>query len=461
MRAWKIAIALLGLTCAPPPPGPEDAVVIGVVIDRTGNNSEPSWVDAIKMARRHANLGLKKAGRERLQFAVNIADSGNEPAVAVPRAVDLVRNKGARALILDTSQNDIALNRTYYDEDLSNDLDVPLQCGSCTGGTINNPTATDPDPITQLALRNGKGWNFRCVMSTKLISAVLVKLMLESANGDVNGDGVLKVAFYGSDEAFGRGAAKDLKAYLTQLHPTPAPVVEELYHPRDADPNSYPWADDILKLADDKDANGVVDRVPDYIAVANFAQQQTATIKAYRQAGTAVKVLHYHSMRFSTVLTSLGTLADGAEGVSHVMLDNGASGEVFREEFLRLYGVDVQYRDSNYYDAATTMMLAAVIASAGLEDPLTVTGAAIREAIARTSDPAGERIGTGPDAFARAVQLIMAGQPINYEGASGPMDYDASGNVTGRLARFRAQTTQFVDLTRFDCVGDPSCPVMP
>jgi ABC-type branched-subunit amino acid transport system substrate-binding protein len=460
LKASVVALAVLfGCEGEPPPPLP--TVPIGVVIDRTGINSEPSWVDAINLARRHANLGLRKAGLTRLQYSMLVTDSGNEPAVAVPRAQDLVKKKGARALILDTSQNDIALNATNYDADSGNDLAVPIICGSCTGGTVNNPTATDPDPTTQLALRNALGWNFRCVMTTKLISQVLVRMMLENANGDVNGDGQFKVAFYGSDEAFGRGAAKDLKAYAALLHPTPAPLVEEIYHPRDADPNGYPWAEDLKKLTDNvNSATGATDAFPDVIAVADFAQQQAAIIKAHRQSGTTIRMVHYQSSRFRSVLDSLGSMADGAEGVSHVLVENAPSGKVFTDEYLQLYGINVVYRDSNYYDSAMALMLAGVIAAQGKDDPDAVTGIGIRAAMLKTSDPAGEKIGTGPDEFARAVALIAQGKPINYEGASGPMNFDANGNVIGRLARFRAEAGQFVDVALFDCVGDPLCPQM-
>ncbi|MBI3182958.1 MAG: ABC transporter substrate-binding protein [Myxococcales bacterium] len=459
-RALPLACAALILAACEEEEAPTQVgVPIGVVIDRSGNNSEPTWLDAIKLARRHVNLGLRKAGFTRLQLAVLVTDSGNEPSVALPRAQELVRAKGARALILDTSQNDIAVHRTYYDADPGNDLGVPLLCGSCTTGTMNNPAATDPDPVTQAALRNGGGWNFRCLMSTKAISQVLVRLMLEKNGGDANGDGVFKVAFYGSDEAFGRGAAKDLKAYLTALHPTPPALVEELYHPRDADVNSYPWVEDMRKLSDALSSTGATDAVPDVIAVANFAQQQAATIKAYRQSGTAVRMLHYHAMRFSSVLDSLGSLADGAEGVSHLLLEAGAEGQVFADEYLQVYGVRPVYRDSNYYDGAMALMLAAVIAAQGKDDPDAITGAGIRAAVRHTSEVGGESIGTGPDEVARAVMAISAGRPIDYQGASGPMDFDPSGNVMGRLARFRAEGGAFVDVALYDCVRDAACPL--
>ncbi|MHB8875812.1 MAG: hypothetical protein ACYC8T_19160 [Myxococcaceae bacterium] len=108
-----------------------------------------------------------------------------------------------------------------------------------------------------------------------------------------------------------------------------------------------------------------------------------------------------------------------------------------------------------------TLMLAAVIAAAPLQDPTQVTGQQIRDALPRTSVPDGAVIRPGPDEFARAVGLIVQGTPINYEGGSGPMDFDANGNIVDRLALYRAQGGQFVDVAIFDCVLDPLCPRLP
>src|SRR2546430_12317372 len=55
---------------------------------------------------------------------VLVADSANSPTVALAQATALVQSKGAKALILDTSQSDLAVQRTYYDQDPANDLNV-------------------------------------------------------------------------------------------------------------------------------------------------------------------------------------------------------------------------------------------------------------------------------------------------------------------------------------------------
>jgi hypothetical protein len=67
----------------------------------------------------------------------------------------------------------------------------------------------------------------------------------------------------------------------------------------------------------------------------------------------------------------------------------------------------------------------------------------------------------GPGEFARAYQRFTAGGAINYEGASGPVDFDANGNVWVKLALYAGVDGAFVDVQKFDCVRDPTCPAIP
>ena len=43
----------------------------------------------------------------------------------------------------------------------------------------------------------------------------------------------------------------------------------------------------------------------------------------------------------------------------------------------------------------------------------------------------GTPVGTGPDEYRKALELIKAGKPIRYNGATGPIEFDVNGYVTG------------------------------
>ncbi len=60
-----------------------------------------------------------------------------------------------------------------------------------------------------------------------------------------------------------------------------------------------------------------------------------------------------------------------------------------------------------------------------------LTGTAIRDSVRKIQDPDGTVIGTGPDEFKKALALIKDGKPIRYVGATGPVVFDANGDVNG------------------------------
>jgi ABC-type branched-subunit amino acid transport system substrate-binding protein len=425
-------------------------VVIGAVIDRTGSQAWPGWIEAIRLAETHANQALEEAHYKGMKFRVVITDSENDPAVAVPKAIDLATRQKARAIITDSSQNDVAINRTFYDDDASNDLGVPVQCSACTSGSINNPGASDPDPVTQAAYRNEQRWNFRSTMATKLMAPVVVRLLGGGdKQGDANDDGQLKLAVYASDESFGRATAADVKAALMQQNPG-ATFIQRM-HPRDADPYTYDWEGDLRALNADK---------PDAIVVATFPQLHGAIVKA-ASAEPGARLFHFHNMRNQRAIQLSGGAGEKQEGIAHVLLNQGSSGETFKREFEAAGGSPVAFRDAVFYDSAMTIMLAALVASKDLADPSAMTGEQLREAMVRTSEAGGEVVGVGSEGFAKALTHLRAGRPFNYDGASGPMDYDANLNVRNRIAHFRVEGGRTVDLTTFDCISNDTCPAAP
>ncbi len=426
---------------------------IGALIDRTGNNSEPSWVKSLRLAEKHVNEAM--AADEKLKgyaFHVVLSDSSNEPKVALRHAAELVKDGSIKALIVDSSQNDLALGRTFYDFDSANDLGVPLQCSECTSSLVNDPTSTDP------ASSNRDRWNFRATSSSRSVARLMARELLElgpNRNGDVNFDRRFKVGVYVSNEVFGQSFLADLRAEVEAIAPTrPQPVpasIEETFHPRDAEANSYEWRADLDRLSD-----AAPDGIPDAIVVATFAQYHAAFVRSFK-GSYAIRVLHAHNFRIQSTIASLGTLGDEEEGFSPVLLDEG--GDAFAAEFGVETSTPPLFLDSIYYDNAVTLMLAALVAGHGRDDVSSVDGAAVRDAMFQLHAAGGEKVAAGREGVARAVALIREGKPFDYEGASGPMDYDAAGNVKSRLARYVAQGGKFVELAQYDCVADSvQCP---
>src|SRR5882672_5196690 len=114
---WASLLCVLLLAgCPGPGPNAGPTIKFGASIDRSANNAEPSWGDVIKLAEAQMNAALKQSDID-LRFEFTIRDSANDPTTSVANSVDLVNTVGVKGMILDTSQNDGAVNRTYYDTD--------------------------------------------------------------------------------------------------------------------------------------------------------------------------------------------------------------------------------------------------------------------------------------------------------------------------------------------------------
>jgi branched-chain amino acid transport system substrate-binding protein len=81
---------------------------------------------------------------------------------------------------------------------------------------------------------------------------------------------------------------------------------------------------------------------------------------------------------------------------------------------------------TNFYDAILVAGLAAAACDAEGED---ITPICVRDHLRDVAAPPGETITAGVDGLKRALQLLKDGQAINYEGAAGSVDFDASGDV--------------------------------
>jgi ABC-type branched-subunit amino acid transport system substrate-binding protein len=455
-------------------------ILVGAVIDRTGTNSSPSWSDAIELAFRHANDGIDrtdyKGGGFRL--GVDIEDDAEDPKLAVTRATTLVHERGAVALIGGTSQNARALAQTFYDADPGNDLGVPVVCGSCTASSINNPNAAG-DTVAAIADRDADRWIYRTNMSSALIALVIMRTIMNKSSGgdgDINGDGIFKLSMYANDDSSGTSASKSVVGFATALSPSIS--IEQVFFPGEADPDIYDFGADLERLTDDKTETPspagcrqgtadctidvVQDAAPDAVSMHGFALHYAGMWRHYTALGQPrPPVVFFHTARISSVLSALGSAAEGIEGVSHVLVDDSESGRVFSETYTATTGNPIQYRDAIFYDAAAVLVLAAFIAMKDLPDPTAVTGTQLRDAMPLVTAPDGEPISCGPAGFARAIELIRGGQAINYQGASGPLDFDPHGNVRNNLAHFVVQDGLYVDTEKYDCVASDDCLPLP
>jgi ABC-type branched-subunit amino acid transport system substrate-binding protein len=449
-RGWALgalpALVLAGWVWAEP-----ETVKLGELLDRTGSIATPSWSASIDLAVHQVNSALEHDGQS-FRFVLVRGDSHNIPLTARAEAVELVHNKGAKAIITDSSQDDMAVHSLVLERDPAKRIEVPVVCVACTSPLINNPTAADADPMTQEALRNADGYNFRTTLSDAYQAKVLVHWMEASAPRR----GSFKVGIYASDDPYGRGFSDALKSNLMQTANKAA--IEQLYHPVQADAAKYDWSGDVRKLLDKHNENtGQEDGAPDFVVEITFPKFAAAFTKAFIAAKAQTKLVHTHNFRSVRVSAPIGALINGAEGTSQAVLGLGVGASAFAEELHAATGHPPAFRDAPAYDAAVLLMLGA-LTRLGSTAPSALTGAQIRDGMRHLSEKQGTHVPAGRAGLAQAVALIREGKPINYDGASGPCDFDLLGNIVADVVQFRYEKGDFVDLQRYACTQDPKCP---
>ena len=452
-------LAFLGCSSTPDDSS-KITIQMAATFSKTGVSAVTTWGDAFALAADDASEGLARAGyptKKELRFGTTVADTKNDAAVTVERATELVQKQGAKMVINGTSSDTVALGKLAYDTDPSNDLNVPIVCVACSSPALHNPNATNADAAIQSANRNIDKWIFGLAMSSLPQSRVLWNILTNETPagnkpGDLNGDGKVKISTIALDDAFGTGFQDAMATIVASA--SPDAIFEKTKHPKDADLNQYDWSGAIDRVTDSQ-TDGVTDVKPDVVIEFTFPQFSLALVKAYT---STIPFLHTHSMRERTVILSAENRLDGQDGTSYLPSD-GESGRMFDEHFRDVVKISRQSQwDSDVYDGAFLFALATVMATKDAPDPAKVTGAQIRDAMLRLNDPEGEVIRIGPDEFAKGARAISEGRAINYEGASGPCDFDAYGRALNRISHWRVQDGKDTDVAVYDCVRDSSCP---
>ena len=148
-------------------------------------------------------------------------------------------------------------------------------------------------------------------------------------------------------------------------------------------------------------------------------------------------------MKSPVIVENLGAeFLNGSFGTAAEARDDTDAAQHFRSAYEQAYGEvpPVPYIDTAY-DAVYSIALAAVAADS--TDP-----AAIRDHLRAINDPDGEIV--GPGEFAEAVDRLEAGESINYQGASGSVDFDANGDVGGTFAHWVIEDGEYRTLEIFE-----------
>ncbi len=160
------------------------------------------------------------------------------------------------------------------------------------------------------------------------------------------------------------------------------------------------------------------------------------------EGGFFTQFVFSDGMKAPEIIDAVGAqYLEGMAGTAPQSPEDYPAAETFKKAYEAKFGElpPKPYIDAAY-DAAYILALAAE--KAGSAD-----GASIRDAMRAVTNAPGEKV--GPGEFAKAKELIAAGQDIDYVGAGGDHQFDAAGDVAGTFAHWEVQDGAIVTVRVF------------
>ncbi|MBP2563438.1 branched-chain amino acid transport system substrate-binding protein [Neorhizobium galegae] len=163
---------------------------------------------------------------------------------------------------------------------------------------------------------------------------------------------------------------------------------------------------------------------PDVIVLGGYAADTTVLLKDIFRSGYEGKKIAFAYSVNQKLIDSVP--AEIVEGIYTIAPSPAQSSSAYKR-LVSLIGVEnPDPYTTQVYDQANLIIMA--IAKAGAAD-----GKSIRDAIRSVSQAQG---GDVVDNAVDGLKLIAAGKPINYQGASGPCDFTATGDISDSQFRY-------------------------
>lgn len=393
---------LVPLGCRGPtlPAGSTDPIIIGAVLPLSGElgGDGERYRDAMLLAVREANAaGGPIAGR---RVELRVADSETDPEIGAREAARLIR-EGAVAILGDASS---ASTLRIYEDVTAMERVPQISC------TSTSPLLSDANMSRTEADR----FFFRTAPSDVLQARVVVDIATNEA-------ACSRLAILHIADGYGMPLGEE---------------IERLYEAGGGTVSvRVPFA------LNRPDYNAEVDMVraasPDCIALVAYPPAAGLIVRRWNtlEPTSVVDFIGTDALNSVEFVTEAGspTAIDGFYGTVPLTTPETPQFNAFADRLRAVYGVAPQPFQSSCYDAAAMLMLA--IADAGDTD-----GEMVRGALRRLSDPAATDV-IGATELDLGLSRINAGRVINYVGASGPVDFDALGDVLSDYEIWRFEAT--------------------
>jgi hypothetical protein len=445
----------------------EEGVTLTIGVMTGGTAQADADLPGVRLAEMQLSEAAKKVGLpHRFRFVFGTLGATDFAVEAPPVATDLVKQKGARALVVGYGAATRAINNLNYEADPGKRLGVPIMTISNSSG-VNNPQHE------LIGGRDPEHWAFRFTQADDVESKFIARILHGlGSSGDASGDGKFKVSVFVAGDASGYEQVEDLRRLLTALRPDV--IVEGIaYGDRGALATMIDWnkmadrvlGDTVTESLDDKGqvVSAIDDGAPtDSVAVYVDPEFAVPLMKAAKVKNYNQKKVGFHATESTAVVEQLGSAGDGYEVVTLVPL-SGQSGNSLTESYkINKPGTEITSDSVRAYDGAVTAALGFVLAEGKPANPNDITGEKLRDALrSKLHTPGGTKVHIGDtDAIANAMSLIAKGTPIDLWAASGNNLWDMHQRVRQQFEQRQISGGKWVVVKIFDCPADPECPAI-
>lgn len=378
-----------GVTAKPceggPGPGSGTPLKIGVLVPFTGALSTfgPEYENAARLAAKCIN---NAGGVNGGPVEIVTGDTGTNSEQGVSEAQRLVDVEGVAAII-GAAASSVTLA-------VAESVTVPNQILQISPASTS-PALTDVEDNDFL---------FRTPISDAAQGVVLAQLVADDLGFD-------KVCAMYVNNPYGQGLVQNFESAFEEKGGTVAAAV-----PHD-DAQAVSYASQLQQCAQG-DPQALV-------AISYPVGQATVYLKEAIEGGIIDTFVFVDGTKDDEMFSTLGwEQFDGMMGTAPGALET-EFGDDFDAAYEAEYGAAYQVpfvREA--YDAAIVIALAAAKAGTNTDS------AAIRDALRDVSNAPGTEYGPTEEDLAAALEAVAAGEDIDYQGASGSVDFDENGDVT-------------------------------
>lgn len=421
--------------CLPQPEGCGEVVgpttgrpiLLGAALPLTNSGgpdeSEVQALNAIKLAIEEINQREGIGGRS---FNLLICDTRSDPARAKTQAEWLVTEKGVPAIFTSGSAQTIAVSSVTIPNN------VLLMTHTATSADIAN--------LSDKTTASGDvGLVWRTAPSDRLqgrIIADLVRNAMPLADESRPFATVSSVSLVYVNDAYGQGLFDTILNRLGSSR-----VTTSTPYQRNGDVSAG-----VTRLVDTK---------PDVAVMAGFSEDNAKIISQAVARGRTGQVYFFtDASKDSGLFTALGSARTQIEGAYGTAPAQARPGDTVYNTFKERFRSANNNTDpgqfsftAHAYDAMYLVALgAAYAAGADVNNPQPITGDRIAVGLSKLTPPVGTPATTYPLGFSRftdARNEVSTGKVINVQGASGALDFDATGEAPSEYELFRIEGGTF------------------